>query len=117
MCICNPPKAGTGETGLVQDPCKHIHFFSSDVGSWLENGPVKDALRDVQTYKNIVPHCGNLISHSSRSFNNVKKYFRTVKSRELDEEGRQNGMVLLRAQLFKCLSHLLLCLLCVTCTL
>lgn len=58
----------------------------------------------------------NLISHSSSSFN-VKKYSRTVKSRELGEERRQTGVVFLRTQLFKWLSHLLLCLLCVTCTL
>lgn len=46
-----------------------------------------------------------------------KKSFRTVKSKELDEERRQNGMVLLRTQLFEWLSHLLLCFFCVTCML
>lgn len=40
-----------------------------------------------------------------------------MKSKELDGERRWNGMVLLRTQLFKWVSHLLLCLLCVTCTL
>lgn len=97
----------------------HPHFFQLGwllIGKWTSKS-CTDALRSVQTYKNTVPHHGNLISCSSSSFSNVEKYYRTVKSKELDGERRQNWMVLLRTQLFKWLSHLLLRLLCVTCTL
>lgn len=70
MCIYKPPKLSgwhwlkwIGAEPLQSHPrLSQLGWIL--VGKWTSKS-CTDALRDVQAYKNVVPHHGNLISHSS----------------------------------------------------